>query len=493
MPHTKKPEDLQNDAEDQVQEPRVIQTVTPPSHPTVFSVHPEWTQICVVTRAGGAITYDLPNLDIEEEKSILKDPLLVPNHVAYSPTGSLIGCACRDGNVVLVSTVVEGAAPKKCTPPHSDGPAIGVCFDPENSYIFSVSSTGIGHVYDVSDGTIVAEVPGLFMPIKLGSSGNDDDESDANSSSDGEDFSSVVRPVWSHDGSFIAVPGGKEIAFVERDTWRIAFRLGDKEHMQRTGLVTWCPNDLYVASCSVRDGVIIIWDLKGKESVIKVSVPHTPVLGLDWSPVANTIIMLCGSGKYALWKEVISKSLAAPNRRVVSTAVASISEAPADTTSLLPSSTQAALSTNNNTTTTVTADVTAPLPPPVNVDEPLETAHSSRKKEVKREYDSGSEASSIASKRYRYDNYGAGEAEETRQEPFQPAASPFNKKRRFLAFNHLGTVVSKEQDSDLVLVIEPVDREMFSKQVLVDHHRCTMGSLSKKIIIIIIIIILIST
>lgn len=469
MPKAKTAEEIQNDADDQIQEPKMIQKVDPPSHPLSLAVHPEWTQICVGTKAGTAITFDLPSLDIENDSSILKDSMLEPNHIAYSPTGSLIGCACKDGNVVLVSTVIEDAPPKMCTPPHTDGPAVGICFDPENNYVFSVSSSGIGHVYDISDGTLVAEVPGLFMPIKLEDPDAGDDDEFA-----GVNLDSVVRPVWSHDGSFIAVPGGKEITIVERDKWQVAFRLGDKDHTKRAGVVTWCPNDLYLASCSLKDGVVILWDVKGKESVMKVVIPHAPVYGIDWCPTANTIAILCASGRYGLWKEVIPKTLAAPNKHAVSTAIASMSEAPADANTLAPSTQGSAIAVPST-------GLAAP------VDEPSASQSDANKK-----YDRKREA---VQKRVRYaddeteEEYNNGTVprsaaalsfpEEVRQEPFQPTASPFNKKRRFLAFNHLGTLISKDQDSDLVLVIEPVDKEKFSRQVLVDHHRCTMGSLSK--------------
>lgn len=465
MPKVKSVEEMKDDDEDQVQEPKVIRTVTPPSHPHSLAVHPEWTQICVGTKDGTAITFDLPGLDIEDEKSILKDPDLEPNHIAYSPTGGLIGCACKDGNIVLVSTVSQGSAPKRCDRPHDDGPAIGICFDPENNYVFSVSPSGIGHVYDISDGNLIAKVPGLFMPIKLE---EDDDDST------GVNLDVIVRPVWSHDGSLIAVPGGKEVSFVKRDTWEIAFRLGDNEHTKRTGVVTWCPNDLYLASCSLKDGVVIIWDIKGKESIQKVTIPHSPLYGIEWSPTSNTIGILCASGEYGIWKEVIPKNLSAPGKSAVSTAIASISEAPADANSLAPSIAQKPV-------------IVAGLPAPV--DEPP-----SKKRDRKRESEKGT-----VSKKVRYadgdddgddddsdDDEGGASASGkyamqgvVHQEPFQPAASPFNKKRRFLAFNHLGSLVSKEQDNDLVLVIEPVDKEKISRQAVFDHHRCTMGSLSK--------------
>lgn len=468
MPKAKSVEELKNDADDEIQEPKVIQTVTPPSHALSLAVHPEWTQICVGTKEGSAITYDLPHLDIENDTTILKDTMLEPNHVAYSPTGSLIGCACKDGNVVLVSTIVEDAIPKKCSPPHGDGPAIGICFDPDNNFVFSVSASGIGHVYDVSDGTLIAEIPGLFMPIKL----DDMDESDVDSETMGVNLAAIVRPVWSHDGSYIAVPGGKDITFIERDTWSIAFRMGDKEHTQNIGVVTWCPNDLYVASCSLKDGVVIIWDVKAKESVMKVVIPHVPVYGIDWCPSANTIIVLCASGKYGLWKEVIPKSLAAPNKHAVSTAIASMNEAPADANMLAPS-TRATINVSS-------AGLAAPVDEPV----PVQTKKPERKlgggepvpKKVRFNDDDYNDDAETESgdliRRF-------APQEEARQEPFQPTASPFNKKRRFLAFNHLGSLVSKEQDTNLVLVIEPVDKERFSRQVIVDHNRCTMGSLSK--------------
>ena len=66
------------------------------------------------------------------------------------------------------------------------------------------------------------------------------------------------------------------------------------------------------------------------------------------------------------------------------------------------------------------------------------------------------------------------------QRAFQPGSSEPEKKRRFLVYNRIGTIVSREEAAKTSIEIEFHDLNLHKPVKFTDHNNITMAALSKE-------------
>lgn len=107
--------------------------------------------------------------------------------------------------------------------------------------------------------------------------------------------------IWSltkYPNSGNIVFGTKNIVNIE--TWKCMFTL--RSHSGDILDLAWSPHDLYLASCSV-DNTIIIWDAQKFPTVLKVLSGHTGLVkGVSWDPIGKYLSSQSDDKSLRIWR-----------------------------------------------------------------------------------------------------------------------------------------------------------------------------------------------
>jgi chromosome transmission fidelity protein 4 len=120
---------------------------------------------------------------------------------------------------------------------------------------------------------------------------------------------------WRPDGAVLAVPGREnDVSFFERDSFKeIEWEL--KGHSDTISLIRWSPNGKYLLTASA-DKTVIIWDVKKKLAISKMTDTSELVCGASFSKLNNEVALINNDGSWALWKDVVAPPLAPPTMEV---------------------------------------------------------------------------------------------------------------------------------------------------------------------------------
>ncbi|GAA5971259.1 hypothetical protein JCM11641_008285 [Rhodosporidiobolus odoratus] len=124
-----------------------------------------------------------------------------------------------------------------------------------------------------------------------------------------------VEVVWHPAGKFFVVPGkDSDIAVVSRETWQKTGSFSAKDgHSKRVSAVAFSPNGLYLASAG-EEGEILIWSVKDRTSVARTTQTHGLITSLSFHPApgANSLAYIDNKGQLTRWQNPLPSNLAPP-------------------------------------------------------------------------------------------------------------------------------------------------------------------------------------
>ena len=125
---------------------------------------------------------------------------------------------------------------------------------------------------------------------------------------------------WRPDGNILAVPGREnDVVFLERGSFKeLDWSL--KGHSQPISLVRWSPNGKYLLTAS-QDNTVIIWDVKKKAALSKMTDTQQLVCGASWKSSGNTVVMVNGDGQLAVWNDAVPSTHASPTAQVAASEI----------------------------------------------------------------------------------------------------------------------------------------------------------------------------
>jgi len=262
-----------------------------------------------------------------------------------------------------------------------------------------------------------------------------------------------VKVAWCPDGRAFAAPTAtRDIVVVDRENWAKQRKFSG-EH---TGEITdfcWSPNGAFLVSAAT-DGKIVVWESKDQTAVATYS--HKNICALAWHPIENTISFTTNEGRLYTLPNVVPGELA--GRLKLSTRPAPLinDTDSADTTIRSGQGRPARRASPNPLESILGPDSEGEL-------EELDDW-------IENDDDGGYLDPVINGKRK---STFADSAREPKRltlgsiwspsihEPFQPSATPWRGKRRYLCLNMVGFVWTVDQGTHNTVTIEFHDRESY--------------------------------
>ncbi|GAA5937684.1 hypothetical protein JCM3775_002099 [Rhodotorula graminis] len=269
------------------------------------------------------------------------EPAVIEFHedavVSISATNDLFASASESGQVVLHeagSTDLEGFLTRFSLPARS------VRFDPRGKRAVVTSDEVIAKVIDVKDKTKVQVLTGHSRSIRE-ASWSPDGQFVTTSSVDGtirvwqldagteptcvqvidgiitaEDADSEysVEVIWHPAGKFFVVASkDNDIAVVSRETWQKTGTFSLKEGGGRVSSLAFSANGLYLASASLA-GDLLVWSVKDRKVVSRTPHAHGLITSLAFhpAPTANSLAYIDNKGQLTRWQNPVPTDLPAP-------------------------------------------------------------------------------------------------------------------------------------------------------------------------------------
>ncbi|GAA5892198.1 hypothetical protein JCM8208_001474 [Rhodotorula glutinis] len=279
------------------------------------------------------------NSSLDAESSV--EPAIIDHHedavVSISATNDLFASASESGQVVLHkagSTNLEGYLTRFSLPARS------VRFDPRGKRAVVTSDEVIAKVIDVKDTTKVQILTGHSRSIRE-ASWSPDGQFVTTSSVDGtirvwqldagteptcvqvidglitaEDADSEysVEVIWHPAGKFFVVASkDNDIAVVSRETWQKTGSFSLKEGGGRVSSLAFSANGLYLASASL-SGDLLVWSVKDRKVVNRTPHAHGLITSLAFhpAPTANSLAYIDNKGQLTRWQNPVPTDLPAP-------------------------------------------------------------------------------------------------------------------------------------------------------------------------------------
>lgn len=262
-------------------------------------------------------------------------------------------------------------------------------------------------------------------------------------------------------------------------SWTVTNKLED--HKQEVYNVKWSPNGRYLATGHV-DQSLIIWDASTMQSLVRQKCPKVPV-GIQWKKAENALLAVSEVGRYCEWANPIPRTLPDPFKPFDAASIAARqyesqkndldkmfadeepSAAPAQNepksttplpASLPPRSTAPVVAPSTSMPSLAPAPMAAlgdaeqrpatkpisrsDLPPP----QPRKSSSAGFTDLSDEEMDDRAYARGVADWTNGYGGHSAGGSGLfDLQEPFMPSATQNGGERRFLVWNHIGSIVSR--------------------------------------------------
>ena len=218
-------------------------------------------------------------------------------HLDFSPSGLFLAVGTDDSSVFLVNLI--DTAQVSVLKGHASA-VVTVAWDPLGEFLATASADGTVKVWnhklavargEASDAVADAAcVHTAMAPV---------------TECDGElDDAQLCRLAWHpQDGRYLAVPtseSGASIAVLDRhaaEGWPTAYTL-PRSHGRPVDSLAWSPNGRYIVSAA-GDQQVLLWDVESKQDIMRFSGNALPS-AIAWSPVANAFCVVDREGKYAL-------------------------------------------------------------------------------------------------------------------------------------------------------------------------------------------------
>jgi hypothetical protein len=121
-------------------------------------------------------------------------------------------------------------------------------------------------------------------------------------------LSQLNRAVWDSTGAKLAIPTYTGVAILERDSWKEYKRL--QEHKAEVIALDWSPNGSYMIS-SHNDNSVVVWDLSpssrggGGESLDRIK-HQRKVIAVAWHPKRNSVALVDEDGRFTMWENAVT-------------------------------------------------------------------------------------------------------------------------------------------------------------------------------------------
>lgn len=227
----------------------------------------------------------------------------LPVHaVAWSNDGKFIAAGGEDG-VVKVVDVDDKTIKNTLECPRSKC-IKSLAFDPRGDFLAATDDNGMVFVWVLKPRDDNEEAGNLEMsvteaPLAMGESPL---------------LNSVA---WRPDGQILAVPGREnDVTFFERghDSFKqIEWEL--KGHTDSISLIRWSPNGKYLLTASA-DNTAIVWDVKKRLAIAKMSDTSEIVCGAYFSTTGNSLALIKANGEWTMWDDVVPSKFASPTASV---------------------------------------------------------------------------------------------------------------------------------------------------------------------------------
>ncbi|KAG8872936.1 hypothetical protein FRB97_007164 [Tulasnella sp. 331] len=278
-----------------------------------------------------------------------------------------------------------------------------------------------------------------------------------------QEFSYSAAAVWHPAGSYFVVGSrSHEIAIVPKNGWRKSGTFSVDGHDSDITALAFSSNGTYLASAG-KDDRIIIWNTETRKALFRQKVRSAVVIDLAWSPSANLLAWTDMDGALARWADPIPSSLPSP-----------FSSAKTDPVSK-PSVKDEKEKTSKLDDLFDDGDDTA-----MDRDELDVVSEDKVDDDDDQDWVVNDVGEDFTTEK---DKFGDGLREMvnvTKAQPaFQPGATRFRGKKRYLAFNSIGVIEVSDQDIHHVVNVEFHDRSLRRGTHFQDVFRFSMAALGE--------------
>ncbi|GBG74748.1 hypothetical protein CBR_g19153 [Chara braunii] len=209
--------------------------------------------------------------------------------VAFNSTGSILA-AGGDAESIKLLTVPDCST--VCNLKAHEGQVCSLAFDPRDDYLLSSDTNGTIIVWDVAAAKAVHTLPHV-APRTVAT------------------WALRNCVGWHPDGSLFAVPGlSCEVILYKRQTAEVHCSLKGA-HMADVGVIAWSPNGKYLASAG-EDHQVLVWHVDERQDLGRLRNGDMTVSGLSWSPEGNAIALIDMDGKYRIWDRPVPEHMPSP-------------------------------------------------------------------------------------------------------------------------------------------------------------------------------------
>ncbi|KAL3149950.1 hypothetical protein ABBQ38_013311 [Trebouxia sp. C0009 RCD-2024] len=228
------------------------------------------------------MVYKLPEGDFDSVATRFSLPVRA---LAYSPSGTNLAASGDDEGIKLISAAESKVFRTFRAAPYTRS----LAYDPESEFLGSVSAEGTLQIWDMANGKIT------YAQKKV-------------------DVTSARRNgiAWHPDGgSLLAVPGlENDVSLFERLSWNVALTLKGP-HSAAVNLVSFSPNGLYLVSAGT-DQLLVLWDVGLRKALCQRSTPST-VTAVSWHPQDNSLACMSEEGSVAVWDGIVPEGHPGPH------------------------------------------------------------------------------------------------------------------------------------------------------------------------------------
>ncbi|CAL8470187.1 g9729 [Coccomyxa elongata] len=400
---------------------------------TCLALHPAGDVVAVGDDANFVKVFKLPSGEFDKVATRFSLPVRA---IVFSPSGTSIAAAGDDDGIKLVNI-----ADSKVFRTLKAGPYTRVlAYECDGKYLASVSANGHLQIWDTTTGTahnIQKAAPKV-------------------------DSASPARSglAWHPDGSLLAVSDTNNgITIYEKLSWDPVIHLDG--HTEPVNCLKFSPNGLYIASAS-RNNEVFIWNLS-QRAIIARCKSATLVSALAWHPRKDENVLggIGEDGCIALWRNVIPHNLPQP----------------ADVEDPSPSVQVHEIGDTNGD---VDSDLSASA---AQHSEGAEDNGAMSGDTAGSGHQEGPNIRAQPNSKHRERRLQGGPKLPKMQNAIQPGSTPTGEgKRRWLAYNVMGCISSREDDGFCVVEVSFHDTSRHRKRVplLNDFYHFSMASLGAK-------------
>jgi chromosome transmission fidelity protein 4 len=264
-----------------------------------------------------------------------------------------------------------------------------------------------------------------------------------------------AKVAWCPDGRAFAAPTAtRDIVIVDREKWDRQ-RAFTGAHTAEITDFAWSPNGAFLVSAA-KDGKIVLWEAKDQKVVETYN--HKNVCALAWHPTENTVSFTTTEGRLYTLTGVVPAELA--GRLKLSTRPAPLINDLRTTTAVRSGQGRPGRNASPNPLEGILGpDSDVELDDDLDgwIENDDDGGYLGQSRIGKRKLDAEAVLGGRDSKRPAFGSIWSP----TIHEPFQPSATPWRGKRRYLCLNMVGFVWTVDQDTHNTVTIEFHDRESY--------------------------------